>query len=303
MTDVVILTDPRYVNPTEVDHYNQNVLLEDRLVQKALEKQGLKVLRLSWDNANFDWTSAKYILFRSTWDYFDRYNEFSTWLKKVSAKTKLLNSADIILWNIDKHYLQDLQDQGVHCIPSHYIEVGFDKTLAQLHQENNWTETILKPVISGAARHTYKLTTDSIAQHESIFKTLIQKETLMLQPFQNSIVEKGEVSFTVIDGQYTHAVLKVAKKGDFRVQDDFGGSVYEYAPSKKEIEFAEKAIQACKELPIYARVDICIDNDGELALVELELIEPELWFRNNPKAADSLANAIHNLLKHNKSKE
>ncbi len=132
--------------------------------------------------------------------------------------------------------------------------------------------------------------------YESIFKKLIAKEAFILQPFQHNIIEKGELSLVLIDGKFTHAVLKIAKKGDFRVQDDFGGTVYEYIPTKAEIEFAEKAVEACNPKPIYARVDMFTDNNGQLALVEFELIEPELWFRNNPKAADQLAIAIKKLV-------
>ena len=100
----------------------------------------------------------------------------------------------------------------------------------------------------------------------------------------------------VINGKFTHAVLKIAKQGDFRVQDDYGGSVYEYKPTEDDIVFAENTVKTCLELPIYARVDIFTDNEGLTALAELELIEPELWFRNNSKAATVLASAIKKLL-------
>ncbi len=294
--DVVILTDHRYVNPTKIDTYIQNVLDEDNYVKNALEKLELKVERLSWDDENFDWSTTKFILFRTTWDYFDRFEEFSIWLNKVSQVTQLLNSERIIRWNIDKHYLQDLRQKGTHIIPTAFIEKGGITSLKILHKENNWDETILKPCISGGARHTYKLNLNNLEEHENIFQKLIKNEAMMLQPFQNSIVEKGEISLMVFNGKFTHAVLKKAKKGDFRVQDDFGGTVHNYSPTSKEILFAEKAVKACIEFPIYARVDITTNNDGQLAIVELELIEPELWFRNYPKAANYLAEGIKNLI-------
>jgi len=293
--DIVVLTDPRYVDPKKKNDYTENVLLEDRLVQNALDKTGLRTKRLSWDDPNFDWSTTHYILFRTTWDYFDRFDEFSIWLNSVSKQTKLLNPESLIRWNIDKHYLIDLEAKGVHSTPTLFIEKGSQKTLAQLHQEKNWESTVLKPTVSGAARHTYKLNPKNISKYETIFKELISQEAFMLQPFQKNIVEKGELSLVVIDGIFTHAVLKVAKKGDFRVQDDFGGSVHNYTPTNEEIEFAEKAVKACPSKPIYARVDMFTDNDGHLAVSELELIEPELWFRNNPDAADKLAAAIKNL--------
>ena len=96
----------------------------------------------------------------------------------------------------------------------------------------------------------------------------------------------------VMGGQFTHAVLKIAKPGDFRVQDDFGGTVHEYQPTLEEIAFAEKAVAACDPQPYYARVDIIRDNNNELAVIEMELIEPELWFRLKPAAAEVLVEAI-----------
>ncbi|MEM6687061.1 MAG: hypothetical protein AAF617_14870 [Bacteroidota bacterium] len=290
--DVVIVTDPRYVNPIERDAYIDNVLLEDQLVQQALEKEDLTVKRMSWDDADFDWKLTKYALFRTTWDYFDRFAEFAPWLQKVSQQTTLLNSAKMIHWNIDKHYLQDLEKQNVAIVPTYFMEKGDTRSLAEIHEIVGWTETVVKPCISGAARHTYKLHPENIHEHEAIYKQLIAEEAMMLQPFMHQIITKGEISLMVINGTYTHAILKKAKQGDFRVQDDFGGSVHEYHPTQAEIDFAEAAVKACIEFPIYARVDMIWDNTDQLAISELELIEPELWFRFNYNAATQLAKAV-----------
>ncbi|CAM1354344.1 ATP-grasp domain-containing protein [Tenacibaculum insulae] len=295
--DVIILTDKRYVTPKEIDIYTKNVLDEDNFVKTALEKLDLKVGRFSWDDANFNWASTKYILFRTTWDYFDRYDEFSKWLNNVSKQTILLNSEAIIRWNIDKHYLQDLEKKGVRICESYFIEAGDKHTLKNLANKHQLTEFVLKPCISGGGRHTYKVNSKNISKHEELFAQLIANEAMILQPFQHNIVDKGEISLMVMNGKFTHAVLKIAKKGDFRVQDDFGGTVHSYTPTQHEIEFAEKAVKSCKEQPIYARVDVFTDNNDNLAIAELELIEPELWFRNFPKAADELAKGIQQLIK------
>ncbi len=268
MIDVIVLTDKRYLQDSDTDVYKHNVFYEDELVVSALRSKGLQVMRLAWDDIKFNWSFTKCVLFRTTWDYFDRFQEFSKWLNDVSKQTKLINSEDIIRWNIDKHYLLDLKNKGIHITETHFIEKGEKITLQELHKKLNWNETVVKPCISGAARHTYKLNSGNIDTHEHVFKQLITEESMMLQPFQHNIVDKGEVSMMVIDGAFTHAVLKIAKKGDFRVQDDFGGSVHEYKPTKIEIDFAENAVKACPELPIYARVDIFTDNEGEIALSE-----------------------------------
>jgi glutathione synthase/RimK-type ligase-like ATP-grasp enzyme len=290
--DVVVLTDSRYINPTNQDQYTKNVLLEDGLVLKALEAEGLKVAKKAWDDANFNWSTTKYILFRTTWDYFERFTEFSLWLECVSKQTTLINSKEIIYWNIDKHYLLDLQQKGVNIPPTRFIEKGEKITLGQLFKETGWNTTVLKPCISGGGWNTFKINKEAVKVHEATLAKLLETESMMLQPFQENIVTKGEVSMMVFGGKFTHAILKRAKSGDYRVQDDYGGTIQTYSPSQEEISFAEKAINACFEMPIYARVDIFRDNNNELALAELELIEPELWFREHTEAATLLAKEI-----------
>jgi len=288
--DVIVLTDSRYTKDSK-DPYHHNVFYEDALVVNALTAEGLIADRKAWNDPDMDWSTTKAVMFRSTWDYFDDFEAFSKWLNAVSKVTTLLNSEKIIRWNIDKHYLQDLQANGIHIAASLFIETGCTKTLKDLHTEMGWHETVLKPCISGAARHTYRLTADTCSAHDSIFKSLIANEAMILQPFQHRIVTEGERSLMVFNGHYTHAVLKRAKVGDYRVQDDFGGSVHQYTPTAAEIQFAIRTVNACDDLPLYARVDLFNDNSGNIALAELELIEPELWFRNHPEAATVLAKA------------
>ena len=114
------------------------------------------------------------------------------------------------------------------------------------------------------------------------------------------MITEGEVAMIVIGGKFTHAVLKKAKEGDFRVQDDFGGSIAIYNPSKEMVKLAEKCTHILNPIPSYARVDIIWDNFRELVVSELELIEPELWFRLNPNAAQKLAQHVDLILSEKK---
>ncbi len=295
--DVTILTASKYVSPAELTLYIRNVLYEDELVKNALQHRGLSVTRKAWDDAAFDWSATKVVLFRTVWDYFDRFPEFSRWFKTAKAKTQFINPPETIYWNIDKHYLADLEKAGVRIVPTLFIETGETDSLAGHLSRSGWHDAILKPAVSGAARHTYQINPANVAAHENIFRRLIAEEAMMLQPFQSSILQKGEVSHMLFDGRYSHSVLKKAKAGDFRVQDDFGGSVQQYEAGPNEIAFAEKAVAVCKPLPVYARVDVVWDNHGQLALAELELIEPELWFRLRPQAANMLADSVAITLK------
>jgi glutathione synthase/RimK-type ligase-like ATP-grasp enzyme len=96
----------------------------------------------------------------------------------------------------------------------------------------------------------------------------------------------------IIDGHFTHALTKRAKPGDFRVQDDHGGTVHPCTPTAEQVEIAERAISACGDSPAYGRVDLVRRADGRWAVMELELIEPELWLRRHPPAAAAMAAAI-----------
>jgi len=293
--DITILTDQNNLIKSVSSRESSTGYIEDALLQKAFEDSGLTVMRKAWDDPLFDWSTTRLIIFRSTWDYFYRFNEFNSWLDKVSQQTQLINSSKLIQWNVDKHYLKDLENNGVHIVESHFIEQGTTSTLSQIHNKLGWNKTVLKPCISGTARHTYVIDQSNINDYELEFKGLIKNESFLLQPFQESILSRGEVSIIIINGHFTHAILKLAKFGDFRVQGDFGGTYTSYQPTPQEIKFAEKTIKACNEQPVYARVDIITDNSGNIALTELELVEPELWFRENNNAAKLLSKAIKSI--------
>ncbi|PLX03382.1 MAG: hypothetical protein C0595_07325 [Marinilabiliales bacterium] len=294
--DIVILTEDRYDNIVASDENETNILLEDSIIQKAFEKRGLKVFRTSWSNPNFDWSSAKRLFISTTWDYFDRFSEFHNWMEFVKNKSVLINPYETIKWNIDKHYLLDLKNNGINIPSTVFIEKGEQKTLAQLFDETSWGEVVIKPSISGAGRHTYRLTRDNIGDYDKLFASLLEDESMMFQEFQTNVVAKGEVAYMFMGGEYTHAILKIAKKGDFRVQDDFGCTYEEYFPTDSELEFAKRVVKNCGKETFYARVDTIYNNNNEMAVSELELIEPELWFRFNENAADLLAESVYNSL-------
>ncbi|MBX9679716.1 MAG: hypothetical protein K2X38_13215 [Gemmataceae bacterium] len=290
--DVALLTEDRYESPDESDPYVARLTHEDALVRRALENRGLRVARLSWSSPNFDWSQTACSVFRSTWDYFYRIGEFSRWLDHAAGQTQLINDVSLIRWNLDKHYLLDLQRSGVAIPRTHIMEIGDPSSLASAFAQTGWTEAVLKPAISGAGRHTYRLSPSNVDAHESIYRQLIETEAMLVQEFRPEIVDAGETSLIFIGGRFSHAVRKTAKPGEFRVQDDHGGVAHPHQPGADEIAFAEQALAACSSSPMYARVDVLRTGDDGWLLMELELIEPELFFRFRPEAADELAAAV-----------
>jgi glutathione synthase/RimK-type ligase-like ATP-grasp enzyme len=295
--DVALLTESRYEQPDQPDWYVSQILEEDELLTAAFHRRGVHTVRVDWARVDFPWSSTRCALFRTTWDYFHRAGEFLAWLDRVSGQTRLINSPAVIRWNMDKHYLADLRDRGIHTVPTHFVEAATSASLPAVLAETGWDEAVLKPVISGAARHTYRIDARNASEHDAVFRELLEAEAVMLQPFQRAIVDTGELSLMVIGGEYSHAVRKVAGPQDFRVQDDHGGTVHPYTPRPDEIRFAERAVRACNPPPIYARVDMLCDNDGDLAVMELELVEPELFMRLHPPAAEALARHVAEVLR------
>ncbi|MEK7316940.1 MAG: hypothetical protein AAB011_12225 [Candidatus Eisenbacteria bacterium] len=292
--DIALLTDHRFTTTTapEGDWYLKNILQDDRLLSDALAALGLTTVRLDWADPDVDWSRFRCIVFRTIWDYFVRFDEFTTWLDHVERVTTLCNTASIVRWNMDKHYFADLEAKGVPVVACRYIERGSVEPLADLLEASGWSEAVLKPCVSGAARHTYRVNRANVSELEPIMRGLLTAEALILQPFIEDIVQRGEDTLMVLNGRYTHAVRKVAKLGDFRVQADHGGTVHDLEPTAEQIDLAERAMAACQPLPAYGRVDMVRDNEGRLAVMELELIEPELWLRHHPPAAKEMAAAI-----------
>lgn len=297
--DITLLTASKYLTAEPGDEFTETILEEDRILTRALEQKGLKVTRTYWDDPDFDWAETGYVLFRTPWDYFNRYGEFAPWLENTAKVTKFINPVDIINWNIDKHYMLELQEAGINIPPTVFIEPGDKRTLKDITRALDWKEFILKPAISGGAWHTYRMNKENISEHEEIFKELIKDRSMLVQDYQESILTEGEVSYMVIGGRFTHAVLKKGKGGDFRIQENFGGTVHDYLPSPEEIAFAQTVVEKARPGILYARVDVMKDNNGKLSLGELEVFEPALWFRKFPTAADLFAKLVFDILNKN----
>ncbi len=315
--DVALLTEDRYerldfgdsaagsapareANGGMPEWYVRQILDEDALLRAALERRGLSVERLSWSR-DVDWSRFRCAVFRTTWDYSWRRAEFDAWLQRASQATRLLNPPEVVLWNLDKRYLSELPKRGVNVVPQHVVETGEHVALLDILVARDWQEAVVKPVVSAAGRDTFRVDQVTAGELEERFQECLEREAMMVQPFQASILRDGELSLMVIDGVTTHAVRKLAKEGEFRVQDDHGGTVHEHAPSAEEAAFAEAAAHAAVPAAVpetgggdllYARVDVVRDAGGALSVMELELVEPELFLRFHPPAAEELAAGI-----------
>ncbi len=289
---IALLTDPRYIAPKKGNAYVENILLEDRILSEALKRMGFESHRISWDDKSADWPSFNLAIFRTTWDYYDRFPEFEAWMADAERHVPLLNEPDLIRWNWDKFYLRELHEMGLPIPPTLFIPKNSGKSLQHWTESADWKKFVLKPAVGGGGRHTYSFTREIPPAVSRIFSELNEQEAFLLQQFQESILVKGEVSLMVMDGRFTHAVQKRARPGDFRVQDDFGGTVHHWEAAFREKDFAEQVFSSLKMKALYGRVDVIWDGEDRPCISELELLEPELWFRHHPPSADVLAKGI-----------
>lgn len=202
----------------------------------------------------------------------------------------IANPAKILRWNTDKRYLLDLDRQGVSIVPTRFSEALTPSDLADARAEFG-ERIVVKPPISGGADGTFLLgPSDPLPESTS-------GQSMLVQPFLPSISEEGEYSLFYFGGRYSHAILKRPAGGDFRVQEQFGGRETTIEAGDDAKALAEQALAAADALTecgnlAYARIDMIRGLDGELCLMELELIEPSLFLHHSADEGAAFAKAI-----------
>lgn len=302
--DIVIVTDDKGKLSTKESAY-AFVLAEETALLAFLttNSKQIRVARLSWKE-EFDWSLTKAVIVRSPFDYYvDDLSNFLAWLDLLEKlHTQVMNSVAHIRWNIDKHYLAQLHSLGCSIPDSIFIEksAGTAPSLLQLlHSREHWAHgAVLKPTVSSSAANTYHITSTNAHTLQDIFNALFPSFDFIFQQYLPEIKSKGEVSLIFINGKYLHAVLKKPTNDDFRVQCCYGGVECEYIPSAKEITFANSCLALVPfNMPLFARVDVVSGQGEKMYLMELELIEPQLYFpslseKSNERLVKSMAKEI-----------
>ena len=250
---------------------------------------------IPWSDASARWAAYDAVIVRSCWDYFLRADEFHAWLDRLERDgARVMNDVRTLRWNADKRYLRELAERGVPIVPTWWLDRANAVSLGELRRRTGWSELVVKPTVSGGAHRTWRADPDAAPDDEARLATMIGEGAVMVQPLLAEIEREGEWSLLFFAGEYSHAVLKRPRAGDFRVQHDHGGSMERVEPSVGMIAEAKRvldAIPAGAEPPLYARVDGCV-VDGELLLMELEVLEPELFLRCAPHAPARLAELL-----------
>ncbi len=260
---------------------------DDDLAVGPLAELGWEVETLSWRQTDRSWSDFECVVIRTTWDYQKTPNEFLAVLAEIGSRTRLENPLDIVRWNLDKRYLRDMEKRGCRIVPTiwdaAYSAGEFGRWLAEL----NTNEIIIKPTVSATAGHTYRLTA-----YDPSLEAVFANRPFLVQPFMPNIIAEGEYSLFYFNGELSHAINKMPKPADFRVQEEHGGIIAEIHPDADLLVAGRETVSTIGRDLLYTRVDLVRDREGGFSLMELELIEPALYLRMNSGAPKRFAEAI-----------
>lgn len=260
--------------------------LDDQLVRDELRARGAAVEACVWDDPRVAWESYDAVVIRSTWDYHKRIDEFRGWLARLDG-ARVWNPVPLLQWNTHKAYLRDFEA----AVPTEFVR---REEVEEVARRRGWASYVMKPVVSATAYATYKVEDRQSCVSGRAESPVLPFDEWMLQPFIEEVQTDGEWSLIFFSGAFSHAVLKRPRPGDFRVQNDFGGTAHPATPPESIIEQAADILAAVKEPWLYARVDGVI-RGGRFLLMELEMTEPSLFLGTDAGAPRRFAEAMLSL--------
>ncbi len=267
---------------------------DDEVVYPYLEELGWEIELIPWRRENVLWDNYDVVLVRSPWDYQSDPEKFLSVLENITnSRARLENPVDIIRWNMNKEYLLDLESEGV-LIPHTIKGIGInEKRIVDFFNALRSEEIIIKPTVSANADNTFRLNRSNYRVVLADLIKIFEKREYLVQPFRENVLREGEYSLFFFGGKLSHAIVKIPKLGDFRVQEEHGGIISGIEPTQQLIESAGKVLSALDRKLLYARVDLVRNNENKFELMELELIEPSLYFRFNDQAPHNFASAFN----------
>lgn len=273
---------------------------DDETLLAALRARGIEASAHPWDDAGFPWNEIDLVVARSVWDYTLRHEEFLRWLDGLTVPVE--NDRELIRWNSDKRYLDDLLEEGLPVVPTTFIRPRAPAPAIS-------SEVVIKPTISAGGRLTGRFSPASAGAARELLAAIASAgKTAMVQPYLASVEGRGETAVVMIDGEVSHVLRKGVILAPDEVapvrSDSLGVAESMYDPglvvtataTGAELELAKRILGEVRRrfavTPLIARVDMLAGSEGEPVLLELEAIEPNLYFDQAPAAAELLADAI-----------
>ena len=249
-----------------------------------LQAAGYELEDIDWREPGVAWSDFGAVMIGTTWDYWDHKDAFLDTLRAIETKTRLFNPAHLVEWNAHKSYLKQLEAKGARLIPTLWMDEVTPNNARAAFDRLGRDDLVFKRQVGAGADGQHRL-----KRGEAIPD---MPHPMMVQPFLSRIVEKGEFSFIFIDGVFSHALIKRAASGDYRIQSSYGGTEEKIEPDREDLRAATAMIETLDAPPLDARVDMLRAETGELLLMELELIEPYLYPQQGPDLGPLIAKAL-----------
>ncbi|MBL4616259.1 MAG: hypothetical protein JKY46_01055 [Robiginitomaculum sp.] len=262
--------------------------LEFGLFNEAAKTRNIKLVEVVWDEPDINWRQFDAVLVGTTWDYVQKRELFFAVMQQIDSQTLLLNSLETLKSNSDKQYLLDLAVKGVPTIPTISVDLVTAENVAAAFESFATDKLVIKPKIGAGAWRQVLLGKDQPIPPANE----LPEAGALLQPFLPSIQSHGELSMLFYDGEFSHAIRKTPKIGDYRIQSVYGGIDTKDEPSHQEMQLAKTALSALYEMPLYARVDIVLGLDMQPLLIELEMIEPYHYVEQGANCGNMLMQAL-----------
>jgi glutathione synthase/RimK-type ligase-like ATP-grasp enzyme len=264
------------------------ITVSDRLYAEALERRGFSVVGAPWDGPRTAFDGAAAVVIRSTWGYYRASDAFRDWTEAMAAASRLFNPIGLVRWNLRKDYIGKLAAASVRVPQTHFVACAVE-TIDKVFAETGWSRAVVKP-LTGASGYSVELVArEEIAGAVSRLAAEARASGVLVQEFLPEIAD-GELSLVYFDGIFSHAVRKRPPHGEFRVNSRFGATRSAERPSRAVTEQGAAALRLLPELPLYARVDGVV-RDGQLIVIEVEVLEPALFLDFDPGSAERFAAA------------
>jgi hypothetical protein len=262
--------------------------VQRKIMEEAFVPAGLTLEVARWTEQGMNWGQFDAALLLNCWDYQDRHEAFLARLTEIEAAgVAIFNPLDLVRWNIRKTYLRDFESKGVAIIPTLWPEDPQASDVLAAFERLGCDEVVLKRQVGGGARGQSRYTRATAPA-----SGVLLDRPGMIQPLIPSIITEGEYSFLFVGGEFSHALVKRAAPGDYRIQEAYGGRSMKVEPSAADKARAGAVLEALDEPPLYARVDMVRGADGRLMLMELEVLEPYLFPAEGPGVGAMLAAAL-----------
>ena len=266
--------------------------LEIGALEPACRAAGLRLETRIWDDPDFDPADYDAVVIGTCWDYMEKPDAFAKVLERCDWDSHLLNPLDIVRWNTRKTYLKDLAERGAPMIPTLWADHADDATLRSAFDALGTDDIVVKPVLgAGAWRQARLRRGEALPPAHKL-----PPAECMIQPFLPAVAEEGEYAFLFFGREFSHCARKIPASGDYRVQSEYGGHEEVHTPSEAELALARSVIDCIPGDLLYARVDMLRGLDGQLALIECELIEPYLYPEQGPQMGRVFATALKGML-------